>query len=266
MGLFDKKVEQKYPWWVEQYAALELVKSADQVANIRAQRDYQQRLIERTEQIADAQGRQRGQYRKSAEPFFETTSDLVQQQAEAAAAGVAATPEQKALIRETAEQAIAAGESDIQAFLEETGTTLREELSPQLGLRPSDSPILDRGERARQEAVRQQGQLVRNVRGAQAQQTLDFPLAAMQVGTQARATGASMSEAARQFQQQLAQQAFQNRAAMLGQTGTQGLQLASLGGNVPIISSGSKTTDPLGQTATLLGGVGGLLTGAGAVA
>ena len=74
-----------------------------------------------------------------------------------------------------------------------------------------------------------------------------------------------MSEATRQFQQQLQQQAFQNRLLLTGQTGQQSLQLARLGGNVPIVSSGSTTTvrDPLGQTATLFGGVGGLLTGVG---
>lgn len=267
MGVFDKtqKTETKYPWWVEEFAEEEFQKSKTQLENIKRQQAFQEEQVGRLGGELGAESEARAAATETAAPFFDVTQDVVQQQAEAAAKGVAATPEQRALIREQAEQAIRAGESDIQRFLQTSGETLREELAPQLGLRPSDAPIYDRGQRVREEATRQQGQLVRNVRQSEAAQTLQFPLQAAQVETGQRTAAGTMSEAARQFQQQLAQQAFQNRLALTGQTGTQGLQLASLGGNVPIISTGGTSTvsDPLGQTASLAGGLGGLLTGVG---
>ena len=272
MSFFDfldveTKVKQEYPWWVEAAAIQGLRNQALQFENIRNQSRFQEEMFGRLPGEIRAETEARQSLQEGAAPLLDTTRDLVQQQAEAAAKGTAATPEQQALIRQQAEQAIAAGESDIQRFLQTTGETLREELSPQLGLRPGDSPILDRGQRAREEAVRQQAQLVRSVRGQQARQELEFPLQAAQVETGMRTAGASMSEAARQFQQQLAQQAFQNRLALTGQVGTQGLQLGSLGGNVPIVSAGSQTdvSDPLGQITGVAGGVGGLLTGVGAM-
>ena len=267
MGLFDDLFETEtkveYPWWVEQSAQVELDKSRLQLDNIRKASEFQAGRLEALPGELETEAGFRQAAAEGAAGLLDTTRQLVDAQAEAAAQGAAATPEQRALIQEQARQAIAAGESDINRFLATTGETLREELSPTLGLRPTDSPIVDRGQRAREEAIRQQGQLVRNVRGQQAQQLLEFPLAAQQVGTQTRTAGASMAEATRQFQQQLAQAAFQNRLALTGQVGTQGLQLTSAGGNVPILTEKTTERDVLGKTAQLLQGAGGLSQGLG---
>ncbi len=266
MGFDQKqKTDIEYPWWVPQAAQTELDISREQLENVRRQQRFQEEQFARLPGELSTEQAAREAAATGAEGLLETTRDLIERQAEAVSGGVAATPEQRQLIRQAADAAIRTGEADIERALERTGTILREEVSPSLGMRPGSSPILDRADQARAEAIQQQGQLVRGVRGAEAQQLLGFPLQAGAFETQRSATTASMSEATRQFQQQLQQQAFQNRLLLTGQTGQQSLQLASLGGNVPIVSSGSTTTvrDPLGQTATLFGGVGGLLTGVG---
>ncbi len=267
MGLFEQetKVERDFPFFVEPFALQEVEKARLQRQNIEAQQAFQSERLAELPDLISAEAQAREAAIEGTGDLLDTSRTLIEQAADRAAGGVSATAEQRQLIEEQARRAIQLGESDINRFLKETGTMLREELSPSLNLRPTDSPILDRGQRAREEAIRQQGQLVGNVRQAQTQQLLDFPIEAGRFETERAATTTSMSEAVRQFQQQLAQQAFQNRLLLTGQVGEQGIALSSLRGNPPIFSTGSTTTvdDPLGTTAALLGGVGGLLQGIG---
>ena len=58
--------------------------------------------------------------------------------------GGAATPEQIEQITAAADATLAAGEFDINRFRDESLEALREELAGSLGLRPGDTPILDR--------------------------------------------------------------------------------------------------------------------------
>lgn len=212
-------------------------------------------------QIQQLTGQEGAQGEMVMPALLDVTRDYLARQAEAAQRGAQLTPEQEALINERAAQAIGLGESDINRFLQQTGRTLREELAPGLGLRAISSPIEDRGQIAREEALRQQGQLVRGVRGQAAQQMLDYPLQAGQFETQQRTAGITMTEAVRQFQEQLAQQAFQNRMNLGGTASTVGLQLAALGGQ------GGFPSFPSGQTGggggSILGGVGAGLTALG---
>ena len=97
------------------------------------------------------------------------------------ASGSAATPEQQALIRQARDFALERGESDIQAFEQERLAALREELAPSLGLRSTDTPILDRGSLVARASVRQQGQLVSALGQTEAEQLLTFPLQAAAV-------------------------------------------------------------------------------------
>lgn len=160
--------------------------------------------------------------------FRPIQQELLQRELERIRRGPGASEEEIRLIGEATEQAIGAGESDISEFRRLGLTQIREELAPASGLRPTDSPIVDRGLQLGREAERQQGQLVRNLRGAQAQAQLNFPLAQQQFA-QAQAFGAQqLGQAAIQFQTSLRQQAFQNQLRLAG--GASAAGASALGG------------------------------------
>ncbi len=123
---------------------------------------------------------------------------------------------------------------------------MRNELAPSLGLLPGDTPILDRGSDIAAESARQQGQLVNRLSAEKAGSSLTFPLAAQG------------------FQAQLAQNAFKNRLALLGQDVSIGLGLAQAASPNPGFfgPTGEKTKDFLGAD-DIIGATGGLLMGLG---
>ncbi len=122
-----------------------------------------------------------------------------------------ATARELELINEASSSAISQGESDITAFATEGLQLLKEQLAPARGLRPTDTPIVDRGGRIVKEAVRQQGQLVRGVNARAAEAKLNFPLARQR------------------FQEELRNQGFTNRLNLSTLTAQSGLQLANTG-------------------------------------
>ena len=140
--------------------------------------------------------------------------------------GGEATPEQIRLIEEATGAALARGESDIGRFRDLSLEALREELAPQLGLRSTDTPILDRGSRVAEEAVRQQGQLALGLRGAAAEARLNFPLAVQGVQGVLGESLAASQEGNRRFSEELRQSAFSNRQALTALTGSFGTSLA----------------------------------------
>ena len=105
------------------------------------------------------------------------------------------------LINQAIEMALASGKSDIDTAFQESLDVLKQNLAPSLGLRPGDTPIIDRGGKLALEATRQKSQLSRGLRGQQAQ-----------------------------FLQDLEQRSFSNRAQLLGAIQGGGLGLAGLGG------------------------------------
>lgn len=153
--------------------------------------------------------------------------ELLQRQLEDIRRGGAATPEQVARIDEMTQAGIAAGSGDIDIATQEGLKLLREELAPGLGLRPTDSPILDRGATLAREGVKQKSSLGLNLRSAGASAKLNYPLAVQQN----RFAQQGFGESVLNFQQQLQQQAFANRLALTGQTTTGGLGLAGGGGS-----------------------------------
>ncbi len=189
--------------------------------------------------------------------------ELLDLEIEAIRRGPAASPEQKKLIAAATNEAIAAGETDIERFRTEGLDALRTELAPSLGLRPGDSPVTQRGNRLLAETTRQQGQLVSRLRSAQAGAELNFPLAAQSLQT-ARTTGQqSLLTSSQQFMQQLQQQIAQNR---LGTTASGGLGLTGVpfAGSATLsalASNRGSTTNAPGDPGKTLGGIGGLLTG-----
>lgn len=165
------------------------------------------------------------------------TDELLELQLEAVRQGPRATPEQKEQIRLATEAAQATGEADIQRFSGLALEQLREELAPSLGLRPSDTPIVDRGGRVAAEGVRQAGQLATSLAGARAQAELNFPLAAAQVTGAQAGFQQNLLESIRQFQAQMSESATFNRLrfgqGLAAQSSQVGLGLSSgLGGNI----------------------------------
>ncbi len=192
--------------------------------------------------------------------------------------GGKASPEERESIKQATEFALAEGASDIEAFSKQAVTDIRDILAPARGLRPTDSPIVDRATAVGVEATRQFGQLERNLRGAQATAELNFPLARGEFVAGIAGFQQQLQEGARNFQQSLRDAAFENqlRLAGLQQQGGLGLlgvsptgssALASLAAvraaQTTTTSSFSKSTSP--GFLDILSGVGGFLQGVGAV-
>ena len=146
--------------------------------------------------------------------------------------GGKASDEEKRLIKEATDSALAQGESDINTASTEALKSVRDILAPSRGLRPTDTPIQDEANRIGAEGVRQKGQLSRGLRGAQATAELDFPLARGQFLTEVSGFASNLATASREFQASIRQQAFQNQLALSGlrQQGQLGLMGVSPSG------------------------------------
>ncbi len=223
----------------------------------------QQELLE--ELFTPEQQRQRLQEQIEFEDQFRPIQqELLERELERIRRGPGASEEELRLIGEATERGIASGESDISEFQRRGLQQIREELAPASGLRPTDTPIVERGLQLGREAQRQQGQLVRGLRGAEAQAALNFPLALGQF-QQAQAFGASqLATSAQQFQSQLRQQAFQNQLRLGGQAS--GTGLGALGGitgglgglqQLRLGQTSTQTRDPFGQAGQIAGGIAG---------
>lgn len=188
--------------------------------------------------------------------------ELLQDMLDRIRAGGSATPEEIELINSATEQALAAGESDITRFVKLGLEQLREELAPQLGLRPGDTPILDRGGRVAAEGARQQGQLVSSLRGQQFAARLGFPLqraealGGLNLGQQDR------TQAIKAFQAQLTESAFINRLRLAQTSTSAGLGLAGAGqpniaplfGSVGQATIGTDPSRGLSETGSTISG------------
>ncbi len=147
-------------------------------------------------------------------------------------AGGGATQREKDLIAESTNQALALGGSDLQQAAIQGIDLIKNELAPSLGLRPEDTPIIDRGGQIVTEGLRQFGQLERSLRGAQATAELNFPLARDQALAAQSGFTQQLGQSAAEFQRALQGQASNNRARLLGlgTVGGLGLQGASAQG------------------------------------
>ncbi len=193
--------------------------------------------------------------------------ELLQLELENIRRGGAASPQQLELIGEATEQGIALGESDIAKFQKDATERIAQELAPALGLRPTDTPVQDRAARIAEEAVRQQGQLVRGLRQGEATAKLNFPLAAQQLQSAQTQFQQNLANSTQEFQGQLRNNAFLNRLRLSESTQQLGLGLAT--GFTPNIGAGNfqrgSTTRTSGGGGVTLGGIGSVLSGIGAV-
>ena len=198
--------------------------------------------------------------------------ELLQMQLDEIRRGGRATEEQKRLIGEITDRAIETGDIDINRFLNQGLGQIREELAPARGLRPTDSPMLDAGGRVLEEAIRQKGQLTSQMRGAQANAELNFPLNASQVFSQQNQWQQNFGAQMGQFMAQQRGQADQNRNQLMAQlftspmsAGEQGLSLINASRPSPVSFPRNTTETTKTSGGSMLGGIGGLLSGIGSL-
>ena len=191
------------------------------------------------------------------------TDELLQLELENIRRGGAASPEQIRLIEGASAEALASGESDIAKFQTDALGRLREELAGSIGLRPTDTPVLDRGARITEESVRQQGQLARNLAESRFTSRLNFPLGASQLQSSQTQFQQGLAQQVQQFQAQLSEAAFSNRLRLASTQGGLGVALASA--SSPFQTGSSNFTQTTSGGGNALGGIGGLLTGLGSI-
>ena len=198
------------------------------------------------------------------------SDELLQLELDAIRRGGAASPQQLDLIGQATEQGIALGESDISRFQGTATERIAQELAPSLGLRPSDTPVQDRAARVASEAVRQQGQLVRGLRQAEATAKLNFPLAAQQLQSAQVQFQQGLFQATSEFQSQLKNAAFLNRLRLSESPQQFGLGLATgfspnIGAQFPRGSTTRTSSSPslsgIGSVLSGIGSIGGLFFG-----
>lgn len=98
--------------------------------------------------------------------------DLGLQEQDTEGLGISAAEERQ--VRQFGDEQLAMGSSDLDAQFTEGLGILRDELAPSRGLRPSDSPIMDRGGLLLKENLRQKAQLGRSVRADTSSRLLDL--------------------------------------------------------------------------------------------
>lgn len=182
--------------------------------------------------------------------------------------------EQQARIAASADSAIGAGLSDLGRFRDQTFDQIRQN-SAARGLRPTDTPILNEFTESGEEFGRQAEQLVRGIRGRQAELELDYPLQAGDLGLRQIGAASDIASRRRLFEAGLAEQSLQNRLALGTGIQARGLQFASQTNPASLLPSflaarfGAASSGGGGgagfDAGSALGGAGALLQGIGAL-
>lgn len=163
--------------------------------------------VQEFEGIVEAEASQ-GLIQQREQAAGETLDFLSQLQRDLFEGGFIASPEQQAQIEKAADAALAAGESDIARFAQRQQQQVVNEVGPGLGLRPSDTPIVNRLGGIAEEAVREQGDLVQKIRGRQAELNLELPFLTSDLALRNQ-----------EFQESLRNRAFLNRIDLTGGVG-----------------------------------------------
>ena len=194
--------------------------------------------------------------------------------------GATASAEDSAQIDALAEEAISAGMIDIERFQTQGLESIRNVLAPARGLRPEDSPIIDRGSEIVQEGARQFGQLSANVRGQAAAQKLAFPLQRRSADLAGLGAQFGAATGLAEFQKSLRDTAFANRLSLGGFLAEADFTRKNLavgaGSGIPLNLSGTLASiaGAQGQTirttgnadiSSLMGGAGAALGGLAAI-
>tara|TARA_R110000782_G_scaffold34670_1_gene82831 strand:+ start:16369 stop:17994 length:1626 start_codon:yes stop_codon:yes gene_type:complete len=150
-----------------------------------------------------------------------------------------ATPEQLAMIKAVADRQIEQSGSDINAQLQRTLSQLREESGGSRGLRFTDTPVFNQAQELGNEAGRLQAQSISQARGAQSAAELNLPMQQQQIDLQA----GGLALQGQTLEQQLAQQAFNNRSMLFGQSTGFGLDLLNASPSAKNFSLGQQGLD-----------------------
>lgn len=145
------------------------------------------------------------------------------------------TPEQEASITAASRAAFETGSADIDAARLGALRDVREELAPSRGLRPSDTPIVDRGQLIAQESLRATGRLRSTIAGQEAAARISLPLESGRLGIES----SRLRQAASQFQQTQARGGTDIQNFLRSQAFTNRLNLQSGAGQLAI--SGAQT-------------------------
>lgn len=194
------------------------------------------------------------------------------------AGGYAATPEQIALIQQATQGAYNAGAANINQSTTQGLQQLRNELAPARGLRPNDTPIVDRGAQIVTQGNTALDSLNSQLQGQAAQAQLQYPLQVGGLQQSALGLSSQYATAQQQFLSQLQQQALQNRLGLANALSGTGLNIAGLGTQTAGIAKGSPITGVQQSPSTLqnilmgtqaaggiAGGLGGLASGLGSL-
>lgn len=195
--------------------------------------------------------------------------------------GGAASPQQLELISGATDAAILAGERDISRFRDESIEAVAEQIAPALGLRPTDSPVVDRAQRIANRGQDLQQDLVTSLRGAEAQARLNFPLAVDQFQSGLSNFQLERARAVDEFRQQLQQASINSRLGFGQGVGQLGLGISQPGfgfinqgvagqnalrlGLTGSVTRNSFTEPGSVQFANIAGGIGSLFSGVGSI-
>lgn len=169
---------------------------------------------------------------KQAQTLGPLQTQLAQMQLDALKQGGAATDAQKQQIADATNASIAAGTGDINTQTKRGIDMISDQLANSRGLRLSDSPIGSEAALLTRAGNDQIGSLTNNLRAAQAQAVLNYPLAVQQMQSGINLNQQSITQAAQNFQAQLQQNAAANRQSLYGTTSSSGIGLAGLGSGV----------------------------------
>jgi hypothetical protein len=153
--------------------------------------------------------------------------------------GFQLTPEQNQQIETAIDAARARAQTDAERVRSENLRTLFDEVAPSLGLRPGDTPNLDRAGRVLAEHQRQVGNINRELAGREAQLKLDYPIASGQAAALARAQQAQSMLGLGEAQSLAGQRYGAARQNLLQELGSTGLGLLREGANLAQVSTGT---------------------------
>lgn len=145
---------------------------------------------------------------------------------------------------------------------------ISDELANSRGLRLSDSPITAEAGLLARAGEDQKASLIKNLRAGEASARLNFPLAAQQITSGINLNQQQLADAARLFQADLRQRAYQNRLTLTGTASSQGIGLASIGspgGTIGALAANRGRTSTTESSGLNLGGIGSVLSGIGAL-
>lgn len=140
--------------------------------------------------------------------------------------GTGVTGQQRQLIGQSADLAIQQGLADLTRFRDQGLEAIRLN-SAARGLRPDDTPITNELGNVTTQSNMDAEQLIRSIRGQQAQQELQYPLQAGAFGMDQANMANQIAQSRRGFEATLADQALQNRLGLANQNRAAGLGLAT---------------------------------------